>query len=88
MQRVALEELLKYNSIVMSDLIEEYEGKYINDILITKAGILAGCHLGGPRSVKLFLASNGRRDKKDVLGTSVGKYIERYSIFDLQLKLK
>ena len=44
---------------------EIYIGSEINGILITKSGLLAGAHLGGVGSVKLFIESNGNIDKED-----------------------
>jgi len=45
--------------------------------------MIAAAHLGGARSVKLFLTSDGRLDKKDILGTEVSNYMKRFGFYDL-----
>lgn len=62
---------------------EDFIGMEINGIPITKAGLLAGMHLGGLGGIKLFLLSNGRVDKKDAYGTKVSDYIKEFSIYHL-----
>jgi hypothetical protein len=87
LQKKVLIESFTANTITMNSYINEFEGTTIKGFEITKAGILAACHLGGPTSVKLFLNSNGRINKKDAFGTSIETYLKRYQIFNLQLKL-
>jgi hypothetical protein len=81
-QRKALESLIKVNLVLLKDY-EHYIGDTINDVIITKSGMIAASHLGGARSVKLFLASDGRINRKDALGTSVGNYMKRFSFYDI-----
>ncbi len=82
LQRKVLESLIKVNLSLLRDY-EHFIGDTINDIVITKSGIIAASHLGGARSVKLFLTSHGRINKKDVLGTSVYGYLKRFRYYDL-----
>ena len=82
-QDEALVCLLKHNKIVLQDYIEKYNDTYVNDIHITESGILAAAHLLGPRAVKLYLKSNGKRIKKDGLGTSIEKYLILFSNYDI-----
>jgi hypothetical protein len=87
LQRQILKELIQVNSIEMQDFINYYEGLEIDEVTITRAGILAACHLGGPTSVRLFLLSSGNTNKHDIFHTSIKSYLERYGRFNLNLKL-
>lgn len=87
MQREAVESLINYNSIIMWPWIDKYDGKVINGVKITKAGILAACHLGGPYSTILFLDSNGIINRRDIFKTTIGHYLFFYQTFNLNLKL-
>jgi hypothetical protein len=62
---------------------EKYIGTSINHIKITKAGLLAGLHLGGIVSVKNFLTSHGVIDPKDLYGTKTSDYIREFGIYNL-----
>lgn len=62
---------------------EQYIGTEINGTPITKAGLLAGSHLGGIGGIKLFLESNGHIDKQDACGTKISDYIKEFAIYDL-----
>ena len=82
LQRKVLESLIKVNLVLLKDYYDVYRGNN-NGVHITKSGIIAASHLGGAQSVKLFLASNGRIDKEDVLGTSVRDYMKKFSFYDI-----
>jgi hypothetical protein len=82
-----LEALIESNAIVMKQYIDCYAGLEIRGIKITKAGILAGCHLGGPGGMKAYLDSNGYDNRTDIYNTSIEKYLKNYQIFDLSLNL-
>jgi len=82
LQVKALESLIKVNLFLLRDY-EHYIGDTIKGVIVTKSGLIAASHLGGARSVKLFLASDGRLNKKDALGTSVGNYMKKFSFYDL-----
>ena len=66
--------------------LEPYMGyvvleREIKGVRITKAGLLAGAHLGGAGGVKLFLTSNGEIDLSDG-HTRISDYIKEFSIYD------
>jgi hypothetical protein len=82
LQRKALESLIKVNLFLMKDY-ERYIGETVKGVTVTKSGMIAAAHLGGARSVKLFLTSNGRLDKEDVLGTAVSNYMRKFSFYDI-----
>jgi hypothetical protein len=82
LQRRALESLIKVNLFLMKDY-ERYIGETVKGVIVTKSGMIAAAHLGGARSVKLFLTSNGRLDKEDVLGTAVSNYMRKFSFYDI-----
>ncbi len=102
LQRKVLKSLIASNTAIMSEYIKKYEGfeiinissysldpirdSNIEIIKVTKSGILAACHLGGPKSVKLYLDSGGKINKKDLFKTSIEDYMKRYSNFNLNLK--
>ena len=82
LQRKVLESLIKVNLVLMRKY-ERYIGDTINGVPITKSGMIAAAHLGGARSVKLFLSSNGKLDRADVLGTRVSNYMRKFSFYDI-----
>lgn len=82
LQLEVLKNLIRYNS----NKLKEYEcfiGTVINGTIITKAGLLAGAHLGGVGSVKVYLNSIGRVDRQDKYGTKISDYIREFSMFNL-----
>jgi hypothetical protein len=83
MQRRVLESLIKVNLALLRNY-ESFIGDTINGVVITKSGMIAASHLGGARSLKLFLTSGGHINKEDVLGTSVCDYIKKFSYYDLE----
>ena len=74
---------LKRNKWVLRRDILRFEGKKINDILVTESGILAAAHLSGPGNVKKYLRSSGKLKFKDVFGTSIESYLINFSKYDL-----
>jgi hypothetical protein len=82
MQQKVLESLIKINRALLKDY-EHYIGTSIDGVEITRSGLIAASHLGGAQTVKLFLASNGRINKRDALGTSIFDYIRRFHDYDL-----
>lgn len=82
LQRSALESLIKVNLVLMKDY-DHYIGETIKGVTISKSGMIAAAHLGGARSVKLFLTSGGKLDKADALGTRVSNYMKKFSFYDL-----
>lgn len=85
LQEQAVMDLLIDNKRVMKKHIIKYTGKTINNIKITESGILAATHLVGPRAVKRYLKSNGKRIKKDALGTSVEDYMKTFGGYNLEI---
>jgi hypothetical protein len=83
LQRKVLESLIKVNLVLMKRY-ESYIGDTVNGVPITKSGMIAAAHLGGARSVRLFLSSNGKLDKADVLGTRVSNYMLKFGFYDLE----
>ena len=84
-QEEALIALLNCNKKILQKEIDKYEGIYINGIYVTESGLLASAHLLGPNAVKKYLKSNGRKIKKDGLGTSIEKYLKLFSGYSLYL---
>lgn len=82
-QAEALKALIKVNLVYLKDY-EHYKGGSIKGILITKSGMIAASHLGGAGSLKKFLNSGGRINKKDVFGTSVSEYLKTFSAYDIE----
>lgn len=82
LQRKVLESLIKVNLFLMKDY-ERYIGETIKGVIVTKSGMIAAAHLGGARSVRLFLTSDGILDKADALGTKVSNYMKKFSFYDI-----
>ena len=82
MQVEALKALIKVNLIYLKDY-EHHIGDTIRGIGVTRSGMIAASHLGGAGSLKKFLDSGGRVNKKDLFGTSVGDYLKRFSEYDI-----
>jgi hypothetical protein len=82
LQLKVLRELIKVNEM---ELIEcnIYIGKIVNGAVITKAGLLGACHLGGFGSVYLYLTSNGIIDKRDIYGTKISDYVKEFNIYTI-----
>ena len=58
-------------------------GHEVGGVVITRAGMLAACHLGGYGAVKAFIRSNGVINRADANGTSISDYMREFSIYDL-----
>ena len=82
LQKQVLRELMDINTESLVPY-EKYIGTTINHVKITKAGLLAGLHLGGIVSVKNFLTSHGTIDFKDIYGTKTSDYIREFGIYNL-----
>jgi len=83
LQAQALKTLIKVNLIYLLDY-EHFVGDSIKGIVITKSGMIAASHLGGAGSLKKFLNSNGRVNKKDVFGTSIRDYLRKFDNYDME----
>jgi len=72
---------MKVNHRELSWYIRRYSGKVVNGVKITRAGILAGAHFAGSEGVKAFFRDGYNRT--DANGTSVAKYMSKFSNFHL-----
>ena len=79
----ALEALIRVNLYYLADY-EHYIGYSIKGVVISKSGVVAASHLGGAGSLKKFLNSKGRINKKDIFGTSVSDYLGKFSGYDIE----
>lgn len=84
-QEIALIRYLKINEYYLEYYIDKYEGKEINEIKISRAGILAAAHLVGHRWVRTFFDSNGKVVRRDGNGVPLTEYLELFS--DIKLNL-
>ncbi len=82
LQEKAFVALLSKNKSILKDIIEKYDGKVVDGILITESGILAAAHLGGAGSVKRFFKNNGKKYIKDAYGTSIRSYLKAFGGYD------
>jgi hypothetical protein len=82
LQMEVLKTLIRVNLLILADY-EHFIGDSINGVIITKSGMIAASHLGGAGSLEKFLNSNGRINKKDVLGTSIFDYLKKFRNYDL-----
>ena len=64
--------------------ISKYNGKNINDVLITESGILAAAHLAGPGNVRKYFKKG--KDFSDGNGTKLTKYLTQFSGYELNIK--
>jgi hypothetical protein len=85
MQEKAFVALLSKNKAILEDVIERYDGKVVNGVLITESGILAAAHLGGAGSVKKYFRHNGKKSIKDAYGTSIRSYLKAFGGYDTSL---
>lgn len=72
---------MKVNSRELAWYIHRYNGKVVNGVKITRAGIIAGAHFAGSEGVKEFFRNGS--NKSDANGTTVAKYMSKFSNFHL-----
>lgn len=72
---------MKVNHRELSWYIDRYNGKTVNGVKITRAGILAGAHFAGSEGVKSFFKYGSNRS--DANGTTVANYMSKFSNFHL-----
>ena len=85
MQERAFVALLSKNKALLQDVIDKYDGKVVNGILVTESGILAAAHLGGAGSVKRYFKNNGKKYIRDAYGTSIRSYMKAFGGYDTSL---
>jgi len=81
-QLEALKTLIMVNLSYLT-YYEHFLGDTIKGVVISKSGMIAASHLGGAGSLKKFLNSNGRINKKDIFGTSIYDYLKKFGDYDL-----
>jgi hypothetical protein len=77
MQDEAFMALVELNERALKEF-DAYLGQSIKGVLITKSGLIAAAHLGGIRSVWLFLTTKNR-NPKDIFGTSIKDYMRDFA---------
>ena len=82
LQLKVLKSLIKMNMVYLRNY-DHFVGDTIRGVIITRSGMIAACHLGGPTSLKLFLNSKGRINRQDAFGTSMADYLRKFSYYDL-----
>ncbi len=82
-QDKAMVKLLKLNKQYLGDYINEFDGKVVGGVKITKSGLLAGSHLVGASAVKQFLDSNGKIVPRDGNDVPVAEYIRKFGGYQL-----
>jgi hypothetical protein len=83
LQMKALKNLITINLYYLNEY-QHFIGDTIKGVVITKSGMIAASHLGGAGTLKKFLNSNGRINKKDVLGTSISDYLKEFCNYNLE----
>ena len=73
---------LERNKWILRREILLYQNRWVGGVLVTESGILAAAHLAGPGGIQKFLRSGGTFNKADAYGTSIGKYLRKFSGYD------
>lgn len=71
------------NKWILRRDIPRFVGHEINGTVVTESGILAAAHLAGAGNVKKYLRSWGTVDVADSYGTSIAKYMRKFSGYDV-----
>lgn len=77
LQEIAIKKLLVHNDRILSKYYR-YNNTYINNVKITRSGLLAASHLAGAYNVIKFLKSNGKYDFADANGTKISNYLNEF----------
>lgn len=83
LQEIAMQRLLEFNDDTLEKYISKYEGKKLHGVLVTRSGVLAAAHLGGPTNVKKWFRSG--KAFKDGNGTSIVKYMKIFGGYSLNI---
>jgi hypothetical protein len=78
----------EYHSLIWNRYLKDYkkyEGSEINGIIMTKSAMVSCAHLAGQLSMKEFIDSDGKIDKKDGNQVSCSKYMIEFGDYDLYL---
>ena len=84
LQEIAMQRLLKFNDDTLEKYISKYEGKKLHGVLVTRSGVLAAAHLGGPTNVKKWFRSG--KVFKDGNGTPITKYMKVFGGYSLDIE--
>lgn len=73
------------NKWILRREIKRFNGKKLNNILITESGIIAAAHLSGPGNVKKYLRNYGddKFDLGDINGTKISDYMKTFKGYNL-----
>ena len=73
------------NKWILRREIRRFNGKKLNNILITESGIIAAAHLSGPGNVKKYLRNYGDQkfDLGDINGTKISDYMKTFKGYNL-----
>jgi hypothetical protein len=83
LQDTAMVRLMQLNEQELSGYIEQYSGRTVKGVRVTRAGIIAGAHFAGANGVKQFLTNDNPVGTVDGFGTSLKKYMSYFSQFNL-----
>lgn len=67
----------------IKNFAQKYNGKKINNIIITPSGMLGAAHLLGQEFLFTYLKSNGSIIPKDDYGTSIEEYLKKFGGYDI-----
>jgi hypothetical protein len=71
------------NDSSLANLINRYDGILMNDMLLSRASILAGAHFAGTTGMRRYLTSGGQVSVTDRHGMHIQQYISQFSDIDL-----
>ncbi len=71
------------NKWILRRDIDRFVGKHIRGVEITESGMLAAAHLAGAGNVKKYLRSYGQIDVMDEYGSTIAKYLKKFSGYDI-----
>jgi hypothetical protein len=85
LQDSAMIAYMRMNARELQSIIKKYNGKTVNGVYITKAGILAGAHLVGSGGILAFFYPS-RYDYRvvDGNGVHVSQYMTKFAGYDLR----
>ncbi len=71
------------NKWILRRDIQRFVGKKIGGIVVTESGMLAAAHLAGAGNVQKYLRSYGSYNVADAYGSTVSKYLKKFSGYDI-----
>jgi len=82
-QDTVMVQYLKANNAMLDRLISRYEGKVFKGVRITRSGMLAAAHLGGPGSVISWFGNPEEIGLVDANGTSIREYMVTFADYKI-----